>query len=180
LLEGLIALREVEYGAAFGPGDVPERRARVIHHVLEITESRCGLTPAADDSVRDRIRAIRIHTYNEFFRSGTRPAEKELLRGDARAADVAQELLSFPDHYLDPDHATDSRVVETVQRLQESLLGKAKYTTPLQAVIEFGEAIRVPAEKVPRGQNDPLLDQIHDRLHQMLDPLTGRSRPFRR
>ena len=83
--------------------------------------------------------------------------------------------MSYPDSYLQQDEVTESRVVETVQRIQESLFGKADVSMPLRVVIECDEAIEVPPEKAPKGQSDPLLDQIRDRLQAMLDRLSTES-----
>ena len=51
-------------------------------------------------------------------------------------------------------------MVETIQRIQESILGTVDCGVPLHAVIQFGEALEVPAEKAPRGEADPLMEQF--------------------
>ncbi|MFG0263317.1 MAG: 1-acyl-sn-glycerol-3-phosphate acyltransferase, partial [Novipirellula sp. JB048] len=77
---------------------------------------------------------------------------------------------------LESDEVTDSRIVETIQRMQESLWGKADVNIELHAVIEFDAGIAVPAEKAPRGVEDPLLSELRDRLSSMIARLSKESR----
>ena len=97
---------------------------------------------------------------------------------DAEAADLARELLSYPDCYLMPESATDTRVVETIQRLQEFHFGKADVSIPLHVVIEFGEAIDVPAKKGSRDGGDPIMIELRDRLSSMIEALSKEARPW--
>ncbi|MDA9856979.1 1-acyl-sn-glycerol-3-phosphate acyltransferase, partial [Rubripirellula sp.] len=100
------------------------------------------------------------------------------LRYDSVAAELAQDLLSYPDCYLQPKQVTDTRIVETIQRMQETFFGEADASVPLKAVIKFDEPIVVPAEKAPRGQADPLLTLLKDRLTSSLEQLSSESRPM--
>lgn len=97
---------------------------------------------------------------------------------DAESIDLALFLLSFPDQYLNPGEVTDTRVVETIQRIQEAIFGKAKETMPMKVVIEVDEAIEIPAERAPRGQKDPLLCQLQSRLRTMISSLSSEARDF--
>ena len=92
------------------------------------------------------------------------------------AANLAQELMSYPDSYLQHDQVTDTRIVETIQRMQESLFGKADSSVPLRAVVQCDKAIVIPAKKSPRGLTDPLTEQLSDRLNQMLLELSKEAR----
>jgi len=175
LAEGLLALKEVEYTGRAEAGDLRRRRDVLIETLLSRTERRCGLNPGEGDTTRDRVRAIRSHVSQRYFAASIDDTERSLLRNDVQAADTAQELLSYPNSYLEPGQVTESRVVETIQRMQESLFGKADISMPLRVVIECGQAIEVPPEKAPRGQTDPLMDQIRDRLQVMIDTLATES-----
>jgi hypothetical protein len=104
--------------------------------------------------------------------------ERAGLRNDVAAADLAQELVSYPDCYLEHDQVTDTRIVETIQRMQETLYGKADVSLDLHAVIQCGQAIEVPAARTPRGQGDPLMDELSDRLSAMLAQLSREARPI--
>jgi hypothetical protein len=50
---------------------------------------------------------------------------------------------------------------------------------PLRAVIQCDEAIVVPAERAPRGQSDPVMDQLRDRLTTMITALSQEAQPIR-
>jgi len=69
-------------------------------------------------------------------------------------------------------------IVETIQRMQETLCGKADGSIPLHAVLQFDQPIVVPPEKAPRGKPDPLLEQLGDRLTTMLDALSFEANPI--
>ena len=92
--------------------------------------------------------------------------------------DMVQEMISYPECYLDSHEVTDTRIVETIQRIEESICGKADCSVPLRAVIQIGEAINVPAEKAPRGDVDPLMFELKNQLEEMLKQLACEARPF--
>ncbi|TWU31530.1 lysophospholipid acyltransferase family protein [Novipirellula artificiosorum] len=182
--EALLGLREVEYRGRCGEGTLPQRRDALIEHVLCQAEQRLqtGVAAASSsnfaDQVRARVRAIRSEVHSRWFSNHPDEPEKRLLRGDVAAADMAQDLLSYPDGYLNRDSATDTRVVETIQRMQETLFGKADVGIPLHSVVELSDAIEVPAEKAPRGIEDPLITGIRDSLNEMLGRLSQEARPI--
>ena len=150
MAEALLSLKEIEYCGQSSSGDLPTRRDHLISRVLGDSEQRLGIQ-AADDDVRDRVRAIRSEVVSRYFGNGSRPEDHERLLADATAADLAQELMSYPDCYLQHDQVTDTRIVETIQRMQESFLGKADVSVPLRVIVQCDEAIVVPPEKAPRG-----------------------------
>ena len=84
--------------------------------------------------------------------------------------------MTFTDHYLGGETVTDTRLVETLQRLQEVCLGRAIQDFPLHAVIEFGNEIDVPSERAPRGQRDPLLDKLQCQLSSLISGLSSEAR----
>lgn len=177
LSEALLSLKEIEYREHSQSGRLPQRRDDLISHLLGCSEERLGIQ-AKEDAVRSRVRAIRNDVVSRYFSDRVDASQQVRLRNDVAAADLAQELLSYPDCYLDLDQTTDTRVVETIQRMQEMLFGKADYSMPLRAIIQCDEAIAVPTDKVPRGHDDPLMDQLRGRLTSMLAALSGEARPI--
>ena len=167
-------MKEVEYFCETKCGELPERRDKLIAHVLIRTEQRLGIEPK-EEEVAGRVRAIRSEVVTKFFE--TKDTDQQTrLRNDVAAAELAQELMSYPDCYLQADQVTDTRIVETIQRMQESLFGRADTSIPLRAVIQCDEAILVPAEKAQRGEGDPLMRQLQDRLTSMLAALSQEAR----
>jgi len=133
--------------------------------------------PSGDDDVLSRVSAIRRKAVINYAITDDL-VEKENLRANVVAAELAQNISSYPDCYLYPDQTTDTRIVETIQRMQETLYGKADGSIPLHAVVQFDQPIVVPPEKAPRGKTDPLLEQLGDRLRAMLDALSFEANPI--
>jgi 1-acyl-sn-glycerol-3-phosphate acyltransferase len=177
LAEAMLALKEVEYLGETRCGGLSTRRDQLIRQLLADREQRLGMEPQEDD-VRSRVRAIRTAVASRYFASSEDPHEQARLRNDAAAADLAQELASYPDCYLQGDGVTDTRIIETIQRMQETFLGRVDVSVPLRAVVECGEAIEVPPERAPRGQSDPLLDQLREQLTSMISRLSQEARPI--
>jgi hypothetical protein len=48
----------------------------------------------------------------------------------------------------------------------------------MEVVIRIDEAIEVPTERPPKGEEDPLMKQLRDRLQGMLDELAQWSNPI--
>lgn len=187
MAEGMLALKEVEHFGTSKTGDLRERRNTLMEYLLSTVEAKYGIDRAdssdpLDQSARERVRKIRSEVASQYFagdwQSSATQARRPEMENDVAAADLAQDLLSFPDCYLVPGEITDSRIVETIQRLQESVYGKASDTMPLKVVIEVDEAIDVPTEKPPRGQPDPISGQLTDRLTSMLAKLSREALPY--
>ncbi len=177
LVSGILALREVQYLGDVGSGTMSQRRGALMDDVLMQIESRLGIDTQGGD-IRHRVRGIRSVVSAMLFQSDAvmEPKEKEQLRQDVVAADMVQEMVSCPEAYLTADQVSDTRIIETIQRAQEVLLGIVDCSVPLRVVIQFGEAIKVPAAKAPKDGTDPLMVQLHDRLSGMLKTLSGDAR----
>ncbi len=183
--EAYLALKEIEHVGQASAGDLRLRRDALVEFLLTRCEARYRISAKAEEGVRERVRKIRAAVAAAYFavdendgEAASRDATPFLV--DAEAADLAQFLLSFPDEYLLPGHVTDTRVVETIQRIQEAIYGKATETMPMKVVIEVDHAIDVPAERGPRGQPDPLLCQLGERLRTMMKSLSSEARDFER
>jgi len=180
LVEGMLALKEIEYTGRSSSGELPPRRDALMYHLLETAESALGLNPPEDPDVRARVRLIRAEVVKQHFRAtpDQQRAQKDRLQGIADQADFAQNLLSFPESYLTRGHVTDTKLLETIQRIQESIYGKASETMPLKVIIDFGEAIPVPPERAPKGERDPVMLNIEDQLSHMIRLLAEEAKPI--
>ncbi len=178
LSEGLLALKEIEWTGTSKHGPLPERRDALIEELLTQCETRNDLACEPDATIRDRVCVIRSCAAISFFANPGDPAHRHKCEADVRAADLAQDLSSHPNCYLTPGEITDTRIVETIQRIQETIQGKANSDAPLHAVVEVDEAIQVPTAKAPRGVEDPLLTVLRDRLTMMIDRLSKEARPI--
>ncbi|KAA1260301.1 Acyltransferase [Rubripirellula obstinata] len=185
LAEAMLSLKEIEHFGHSVSGPLPNRRDALIDHLLTTGESRLALGDDKNDkmNVRDRVRAIRSEVVSRQFGPRDQSVQHNVasfdqasLQQEADNANLAQELLSYPDSYLQGDEVTDTRIVETIQRMQETFLGKANVEIPLKVVIQCDEAIEVPAAKAPRGETDPLMQQLDQRLRSMVNALSTEAR----
>ena len=172
----MLTISEIEYMGSVGSGDSLTRREVLAERMLQRAESNLEITPSVED-VGERARTIRIQVATQFFDAKTADETRQRLRDDGMCADMAQDLISYPNSYLESD-VTDARIVETIQRLQERVYGKANRKIPLKCVMDISEAIEIPAKRAPRGETDPILTQLHERLSSMLKQLAGDSRPW--
>jgi hypothetical protein len=174
--EGFLALKEIEYMGATQSGTLPERRSALIEHLLNHMQNRLEITPSSSDDVRSRLRLVRSELVSKYFALADDAPERTELRQQVDAVELIVHLLSYPEHYLDQDQVTDTRVVETIQRIQEFHFGKADVSIPLHVVIQFGEAIPIPAERSPRDGADPIMAALRDQLSSMIEQLALEAR----
>lgn len=177
IYDAFLSLRELEHLGHCQSGSINERRASLIEHLLRTCATRLGINVSEKATTGDRVRQIRTEIASRFFDDATSNDEKEQVQSDVYLADSAlQMMLIYPECYLRPENITDTRIVEMIQRLQECFCDKFDASIPLKAVIEFDDAIEVPPEKAPRGQQDPILGQLRERLKSMIDKLSTEAR----
>ncbi len=177
IVKGAFVLREVQYLGDTRSGTITQRREALIASILKRIETKLAMS-SGQENARERVRAIRTEIASQFFQQDVDHESEIKFRQDVIAVDMVQEMISNPESYLDADEVTDTRIVETIQRIEESILGKADCGVPLQAVIQIGEAINVPAEKAHRGEVDPLMLELKTQLEKMLKRLACEARPF--
>ncbi|TWU05722.1 1-acyl-sn-glycerol-3-phosphate acyltransferase [Stieleria varia] len=189
LSETILALHEIRCFGESSSGDTSQRRAVLIQHLLSHCESVLQIQPSDRDvasgdlhtwqrSVLDRVRQIRSAVASKYFAEHYPSPPCSKLVACVDDADLAQEQLSTPDDYLGKDVVTDTRIVESIQLMQESLFGKSDASLPLKAVVEFGEPIPVPSERAPRGEEDPLMGQLRERLTNLVGKLSHEARKW--
>jgi hypothetical protein len=104
-------------------------------------------------------------------------AERERRWGQLHDVYLAQQVSCYPPDYLTSRPSVD-RLLETIERFEEDLAGKARIHGHLKAVIEVGEAIVVSPERDRKAAVDPLMIEIEQRLQAMLVRLAGESPLF--
>ena len=175
--EGLLVLKEVQYLGRAQIGDLVQRRDALIEALLENVESEFMGSTGTGHPL-NRVRACRAKLLPILLESLEQSDVRARLRRKILQVDLAQQLVSYPADYLREDHVTDTRILETLQRMQEDFLGRARLSPPLHVVIEVDQAIEVPEERPPRGQVDPVQQQLETQLLAMLARLSAEARPF--
>ncbi len=104
-------------------------------------------------------------------------AQRDKIWRDLASIYLAQQIASYPgEYFMQP--TTVTRVLETVERLEEDLTDRVRPHAPLHAVIQIDEAIPIGTDKAPKDAEDPIMVQLRCRLQAMLDVLALEAEPF--
>jgi 1-acyl-sn-glycerol-3-phosphate acyltransferase len=171
LAEAMMSIHEVRYFGKTNDLPLPMRRDALVQHLLCRAESDYGLAADPNLGPLGRVRRLRSTLTTELMQCQD-AARRQKLYHVIDGIELSQQLYSYPDRYLFQHPITDTQILETVERLQEGLLGKPDHPGPLKAVIKFGHAIEVPSDRAPRGETDPLMMSIQTQLTTMLDALS--------
>lgn len=170
LAEAMMSIHEVRYLGKTTHQPLPQRRDGLVQHLLDHAESQYGLAADSNLEPLGRVRRLRSSLAAELLQCQD-AARLEKLYHQIDAIELSQQLYSYPDRYLFQFPTTDTQILETIERLQDGLLGRPDHPGPLKSVIEFGEAIEVPCDRGPRGETDPIMIAIQAQLTSMLDSL---------
>jgi 1-acyl-sn-glycerol-3-phosphate acyltransferase len=169
----LLGLKEMEILGEPGAGTIAERQQRLVDCLLDSLEAE-WLGKAQDGPVVPRIKALRAKILPEMTTGQVDSAERDRRWRHLSDIYLSQQIAAYPPAYiLEP--TTPTRILETVERLEEDLTDRSRVHRPLHAIVEVGEAIEVPLERGPRGQEDPLMILLRDRLQSQLDRLSHES-----
>lgn len=171
LSHAFLASKELEHMGEVGYGSSLQRRTYLIEHLLSTVEKRWLSTPAPEKAILPRIKALRMKMLPELLSEKNRESVKREIRCDLNRIYVAQQVASYPEGYLDPP-VRDTRLLETVEQLEEDILTRARIHRPLHVVIEVGSAIEVSEERPPKNVSDLLLVELDNRLREMLAGLS--------
>lgn len=176
LTEAFLATKEMEHVGRVGSGDLRQRRSELIEHLLQETEHRWLGKPSEEQSIIPRIKAMRVKIVPELLQAMTSDRE-QVIRCDLNRLYVAQQIASYPDHYLDSP-VTNTRLLETVEQLEEDIWDKARVHRPLHAIIEVCPAITVSDAKPTKGECDPILTELERSLQSKLTELAYEAAPI--
>lgn len=179
LAAGWLAVKEVEFLGAVSSGALHDRATRLIAALVEPIEQQWNRRVSEGPPV-PRIKSLRTKLVPVLLSSDTQPEEAAAIRDQLRRLDVAQQLASYPEGYLTEPPVTETRVLETIQSLEEDLLEKSQWSWPgpLHVILEVGEAFTVDAQRLARNAEDPLLVRLRDDLSAMLGRLQNESRLY--
>jgi len=169
-VRGVLALKEVEHLGDPQTGTTAERQQRLIDHLLDPLESE-WLGRQQDGSIVPRIKALRMKILPEMTTGELASAERDRRWKQLANIYLAQQIASYPPEYI-TEPTTPTRILETLERLEEDLTDKARVHPPLHAIIEIGEAIVIPTDRGPRGEEDPVMKQLRNELQRMIANLS--------
>ena len=168
----LLGLWEIKHLGQCQQGSEAERRDRLITALLAKQEKRWDISNA-DGSTIPRIKALRIKMMPELLSKDLQRSRRIEIWNDLEDLYQVQQISSYPADYL--AEPTETRILETVERIEEDITDKCTIHQPFHTILEVCEAIIVPAERAPRGQQDPLLSQLSESLFSALKRLSAES-----
>jgi 1-acyl-sn-glycerol-3-phosphate acyltransferase len=175
IMFAMLSLKEIEYLGSAQTGTIHERQQRLIDHLLFPLEEE-WIGKRSSDVLIPRIKALRMKIVPELTTGELDECERERRWRQLASIYLAQQIASYPPSYLAPP-TTDTRILETIERLEEDLTDVAGVHGPWHVVIEVDEAIEVPADKAPRGEEDPVMKELRERLQSKLDCLAKLANP---
>ncbi len=166
----MLSLKEIEYLGAAQQGNIEERQQRLVDHLLcPLEQEWLGKTTA--DTIIPRIKALRMKIVPELTTGELDGAERERRWTQLSQIYLSQQIASYPPDYV-VSPTTDTRIIETVERLEEDITDRAGVHGPLEVIIQVDEAIEVPTDRTPRGEEDPIMKRLRERMQAMLDQLS--------
>ncbi len=175
LLQAQVALQEVKYLGCPQCGSLGERQRRLIQHLLVPLEQQ-WFGRQVDESIMPRVKQLRTVIVPRLLKADVTAAEKEALWSQLADIYMAQQIASHPADYL--DQPTDTRLLETIESIQEDLTDRTHKQRPLHAILEIGPAIEVEPQRATREGADPLMADLSNSLQNMLTQLASEARAW--
>lgn len=170
----LLSLKETEILGTPREGAVNERISHLIDQILCPIEAE-WVKGRREADVVSRVKLLRTALVPDLI-SGELTAEETERRWRLLARlYLAQQLAFYPSNYLS-DNPTPERILETVERFEEDLNDLVRAVGPIHAIVEVGDPIEVPAERV-RGSEDPVMAQLRAGLQSLLSSTLAHARP---
>ncbi len=171
----MLSLKEIEYLGTAQQGSFEERQQRLVDHLLCPLEQE-WLGKTVVDTIVPRIKSLRMKIVPELTTGELDERERERRWTQLSRIYLSQQIASYPaDYVVSP--TTDTRILETVERLEEDITDRAGVHGPLEVIIEIDEAIEVPTDRTPRGEEDPIMKRLRERMQAMLDRLSNKANP---
>jgi len=163
---GVLALKEVEHLGEPQQGTVAERQQRLIDFLLDPLELE-WLGKKQEGGIVPRVKALRMKILPDMTTCDVSATERDRRWKQLANIYLSQQIASYPPDYI-VQPTTPTRILETIERLEEDLTDKARVHPPLHAIIDIGKAIPIPLERGPRGEEDPVMKQLRNDLQRML------------
>ncbi len=174
----LLTLKELEYfGQAFSD-DLATRLQRLIDRLLGQWEEE-WLGGVQSGKVVPRVKALRMKILPDMVEGRIDAEERQRRWRQLEDIYLAQQVSCYPPDYL-ATHLSIDRLLETIERYEEDVMGQPRVHGKLHAVIEVGEAIEVPTVRERGRRPDPLIVQLEEQLQGMLDELSQESAMYER
>ncbi len=169
----MLCLKEIEYLGSAQPGTIEVRQQRLVDHLLCPLEQE-WLGKSVAGNIIPRIKSLRMKIVPELTTGELDDRERERRWTQLSQIYLSQQIASYPPDYI-VSPTTDTRILETVERLEEDITDRAGVHGPLEVIIEVDEAIEVPTDRAPKGEEDPIMKRLRERMQGMLDRLSAQA-----
>ena len=169
----MLCLKEIEYLGSAQPGTIEVRQQRLVDHLLCPLEQE-WLGKSVAGNIIPRIKSLRMKIVPELTTGELDERERERRWTQLSQIYLSQQIASYPPDYI-VSPTTDTRILETVERLEEDIADRAGVHGPLEVIIEVDEAIEVPTDRAPKGEEDPIMKRLRERMQGMLDRLSAQA-----
>ncbi|MEE2781403.1 MAG: 1-acyl-sn-glycerol-3-phosphate acyltransferase [Planctomycetota bacterium] len=164
-------------------GCLHERIEPLIESMLSPLEKRYAT--GGGRSTYIRVQQVRTKLLPDLIAGNLTDAEATERRTELETLYWAQEMACFPRDYLGGNPTTE-RILETVERLEESLTDRVTVHRPFDCVMQVGDAIEVPTRRErPEERNetdgtdaveaDPLTLRVELAIQTMIDGICERG-----
>ncbi|MSU56914.1 MAG: 1-acyl-sn-glycerol-3-phosphate acyltransferase [Pedosphaera sp.] len=164
----VVARSEEKYLGARQAGDNSERRTRLVEHILRPLETE-WLWRAYEGEAFTRMKQLRARILPGLITKKLSESETARRWKQLDEIDDAERLYRQPPNHLRTCD-TPEQLIETVERIEEALTGRAQVFRPWRVVIEVGEAIEVNGVAWNGTSSDPLMIQLRSRMEALLQP----------
>ncbi len=169
----LLAIKELEILGSVQVGSLATRLEQLIDALLGPLE-RQWLGKADTGAVLPRAKNLRTKLVPDIIAGRLSTTELEQRKSHLAAIDLAQQLSFYPPEYLEGPLYVD-RVLETLERLEEDLEGRARRHGSLHVILEVGPALTVSPQRTRAATRDPLIDSLEESLRGMMAKLSQES-----
>ena len=176
--DALLTLKELEYGVKSDRGlTLRQRQDSMIDHLLHPLEEE-WVGEHSIKGIQTRVKALRMKIFPAMTHEGGLDEPERARRWRHLAATyLAQQIACYPDNYI-IEYPSVDRIMETVEKFEEDLVGKCRVHGHTKVVLEVGEAIEVSSKRVRGVESDPLMDAIRDQLRPMVARLQTESKMY--
>ncbi len=174
IAEALLSLKEIEYLSTPRQGDLYERVAALLDHLLIPLEQEWSIREPATNVI-GRVKNLRTAILPDMVEGDISDAQRERRWKQLADCYLAQQLSLYPRDYVGRENNLPEHVLETVERFEEDLTDTIRVHGPLHVVIRVGEPIDVPTKRDRKAATDPIMTGIETQLTTMLSELAAES-----
>lgn len=169
----LLTLKELEHLGVPQEGDLPTRLTTLIEALLAPIETEWLGGPQTGGTI-PRVKAVRMRILPEMTQGQMPPEEMQRRVRQLDTLQLAQQLGFYPPDYLANRPSVD-RILETLERFEEDMTGRARVHGQIKAIIEVAPPIEVSPERDRSAKTDPLMTALEVGLREIVGELALES-----